>query len=192
MTNKERYQKAFSVLKASREIRMEDLEVKKRANVSKGIAVAAAAALCLVGTNGICYAATGDTWVEKVIVYFEGKEVEKDVTVKDLGNGNYSYSLEVDENGEAVKVETVTDENGKESTMYYVYDNESTQTSEVTPVLVEEDGKVYLQFGDVKEDITVDYADETASGEIVIDGIEYDYEVTGTIDVYSITLKICE
>lgn len=192
MTNKERYQKAFSVLKASREIRMEDLEMKKKVNVSKGVAVAATVALCFAGTNGICYAATGDTWVEKVIVYFDGEEVEKDVTVKDLGNGNYGYSLEVDENEESVKMEIVTDEEGNETKKYYSSSNKEAQTSEVTPMLVEEDGKVYLQFGDAKEDITEDYADETASGKMVIEGMEYEYEVTGTVDIYSITLKTCE
>lgn len=129
---------------------------------------------------------------EKVIVYFDGKEEEKDVTVTDLGNGDYGYSLEVDENEGAVNMEIVTDEEGNETKKFYSSSNEGEQTSEVTPLLVEEDGKVYLQFGDVKEDITEDYTDKTASGKMVIEGVEYEYEVTGTIDIYSITLESCE
>ena len=85
---------------------MEDIEMSKNVIFTKAVAVAAAVALCFVGSNGICYAATGDTWVEKMIVYFNGEPKEMDVEVKDLGGGDYSYTMEVPDNssGSAVIV----------------------------------------------------------------------------------------
>ena len=59
MTNKEKYQKAFSVLHASDRCRMEaeDMMKMKKANYKKTVAAAAAAAILLAGGTGTAYAA---------------------------------------------------------------------------------------------------------------------------------------
>ncbi|MBQ6695508.1 MAG: hypothetical protein IJN16_02265 [Lachnospiraceae bacterium] len=115
MTNKEKYQRAFSTLKASEKLEVEDIIMSKNKVWTKGIAVAAAIAVCFVGSNSICYAATGETWVEKMMVYFNGEAVEMDVEVTDLGNGDYSYTMEVPDNSSGSAV-IVTDEEGENVT----------------------------------------------------------------------------
>ena len=112
MTNREKYQQAFSVLKASKEIQMEEITMKKSNLLKTTVAAAAAVAVCFVGSNSICYAATGETWVEKMIVFINGEATKTEVNVTDLGNGEYEYSMEVTEDMSSVGISIVTDENG--------------------------------------------------------------------------------
>ncbi len=112
MTNREKYQQAFSVLKASKEIQMEEITMKKNNILKTTVAAAAAVAICFVGSNSICYAATGETWVEKMIVFINGEATETEVNVTDLGNGDFEYSVEVTEDMSSVGISITTDENG--------------------------------------------------------------------------------
>ena len=145
MTNKEKYKQAFSVLHASTDVRLEDIMKKKSANVAKRIAVAAVAlTIGFVGSNGVCYAATGETWVEKVFVKVNG--VDTEVTKMELEDGMVGFEIELppyqdgenleeqsaiiitdEENIEDVDITygedggvtavTITDENGEVSTL---------------------------------------------------------------------------
>lgn len=45
-------------------------------------------ALCLVASNGICYAATGHSWVTKAIVYINGEASEQDIVMEKQEDGN--------------------------------------------------------------------------------------------------------
>ena len=180
MTNKEKYQKAFSVLKPSGNIRMEDLNMK-RFHLSKVVAAAAAAVICFVASNSICYAATGNTWVEKMVVFFDGEAVETDVEVTDLGEGNYSYTLEVPDEGTAEIVVT-TDESERNVTSFAIMKEES-------PYLSEEEGEVWLYYQEGKVNITEDFADGTAEGTMSMNGNEYHYHVTGTVEEYNIAVE---
>lgn len=82
MTNKNKYKQAFSVLHASDDIDLEVLMMKKEKNkkgIIKKVGIAVAGfALLFVGSNGIAYAATGSTWVSKIINFTtaNGSEVE--------------------------------------------------------------------------------------------------------------------
>lgn len=101
MTNKEKYKQAFSGLHASIDVRMEDIMKKKSANITKRIAVAAAAlAIGFAGSNGVCYAATGETWVEKVFVKVNGTDTEAIVTENEDGTVSYDIKLEPYQDGE--------------------------------------------------------------------------------------------
>lgn len=180
MTNKEKYQKAFSVLKPSGNIRMEDLNMK-RFHLSKVVAAAAAAVICFVASNSICYAATGNTWVEKMVVFFDGEAVETDVEVTDLGEGNYSYTLEVPDEGTAEIVVT-TDESERNVTSFAIMKEES-------PYLSEEEGEVWLYYQEGKVNITEDFADGMAEGTMIADGNEYHYHVSGTVEEYNIAVE---
>ncbi len=180
MTNKEKYQKAFSVLKPSGNIRMEDLNMK-RFHLSKVVAAAAAAVICFVASNSICYAATGNTWVEKMVVFFDGEAVETDVEVTDLGEGNYSYTLEVPDEGTAEIVVT-TDESERNVTSFAIMKEES-------PYLSEEEGEVWLYYQEGKVNITEDFADGTAEGTMSMNGNEYHYHVSGTVEEYDISVE---
>ena len=101
MTNKEKYKQAFSGLHASIDVRMEDIMKKKSANITKRIAVAAAAlAIGFAGSNGVCYAATGETWVEKVFVKVNGMDKEAIVTENEDGTVKYDIKLDPYHDGE--------------------------------------------------------------------------------------------
>lgn len=114
MTNREKYKQAFSVLHASTDVGLEDIMKKKSANVAKRIAVAAIAlTVGFVGSNGVCYAATGETWVEKVFVKVNGVDKEAIVTENEDGTVNYDITLDPYQDGENYvepKVSILTDE----------------------------------------------------------------------------------
>ncbi len=186
MTNKEKYQQAFSTLKASRKIEMEDIVMNKNVVFTKGIAVAAAVALCFVGSNSICYAATGATWVEKMIVYFNGEPVEQDVEVTDLGGGDYSYTMEVPD-GSSGSAVIVTDSAGEDITFSIV--TEEVEVTAMKADIVVEDGIQWFCFEGERVDITEDFADGEASGTISVAGKEYAYQLTGTVDEYSVMIE---
>lgn len=134
MTNKDKYKQAFSVLHASTDVRMEDIMKKKSANVAKRIAVAAVAlTVGFVGSNGVCYAATGETWVEKVFVKVNG--VDTEVTKMELEDGMVGFEIELPpyqdgENLEEQSAIIITDEESLED-VTITYD-ESGQANGVT------------------------------------------------------------
>ncbi len=134
MTNKDKYKQAFSVLHASTDVRMEDIMKKKSANVAKRIAVAAVAlTIGFVGSNGVCYAATGETWVEKVFVKVNG--VDTEVTKMELEDGMVGFEIELPpyQNGENLEEQSaiiITDEENLED-VTITYD-ESGQANGVT------------------------------------------------------------
>jgi hypothetical protein len=80
-------------------------------NAVKFVAMAAAAlAITVVASNGICYAATGETWIGKMKVLINGVETEQEVTweqQEDMLVG--TIEMEVEE-GEPFEMEIVTEE----------------------------------------------------------------------------------
>ncbi len=140
MTNKEKYKQAFSGLHASIDVRMEDIMKKKSANITKRIAVAAAAlAIGFAGSNGVCYAATGETWVEKVFLKVNG--VDTEVKKMELDEGMVGYEIELPpyKNGENLEeqvaiiisdeenlenVNVTYDENGRENGITVEFEKE--------------------------------------------------------------------
>lgn len=193
MTNKEKYQQAFSVLKASRPIEVEDLKMNKNMVLKRIVAAAAAVALCFGASNGICYAATGATWVEKMVVIFNGQEIEKPVQVTSLGNGDFSYTMPVSGETGAMQMTIVTDEGGLDATPVIVSSDEGVVVPDDTPMIsVEDDGKIYIKYGEAKVDITEDFEDGEASGTLKFNDLEYKFLVEGNVEVNSITLRLCE
>jgi len=181
MTNKEKYKQAFSILRASGKIKMEDLKMKK-SKISKVAVAVAALAACFVATNSICFAAIGDTWVEKVIIYLNGQTVEVEAEMRDLGDGNYSCVMEV-------PAET----SGGISTVVvggYTRPTEFTivSSTEEEAYIKEENGVIQFCYREVCLDITADYADGAAAGTFTANGKEYNYSVTGNAEEYEISL----
>ena len=140
MTNKEKYKQAFSGLHASIDVGMEDIMKKKSANIAKRIAVAAVAlAIGFAGSNGVCYAATGETWVEKVFLKVNG--VDTEVKKMELDEGMVGYEIELPpyKNGENLEEQVVIiisdeenlenvnvtyDENGRENGITVEFEKE--------------------------------------------------------------------
>ena len=181
MTNKEKYKQAFSVLKASGKIEMEDLKMKK-SKISKVAVAAAAVVACFVATNSICFAATGDIWVEKVIVYLNGQPVETEAEIRDLGDGNYSCFMELPaESSEGIS--TVVVSGSKEPSEFIIVSE-----TEEEAYIKEENGIIQFCYRGVCVDITADYEDGKAEGSITAEGKEYNYSVTGNVEEYEISL----
>lgn len=124
MTTREKYKQAFSVLKSSDDITLEELMMKKekqRMKKLKNIRIAAACFVFLfVCTNGIAYAATGSTWISEILHFT-------------TGNGS--------------EVEMIQNENS----MYFSIQREEQNNTDYVSV---ENGRLYFVLDEKKEDVT--------------------------------------
>lgn len=103
MTNKERYQNMENEIHVPSEalgkvMSMKKENFKKKSVVKFAVSAAAAFAAVFVVSNGICYAATGNTWVEKATVYVNGEAKEVDIHyTKDENGTTGTMKLDVEE-----------------------------------------------------------------------------------------------
>ena len=190
MNNKEFYTDTFNeihvpaaVLGRVRDMKMEREAIKRQSKLRYAVSAVAVLAVCLIASNGICYAATGDTWIQKVSFYVNGEKQELDVTMHKEGDTVVGeVTREVDEGEEAYVV--TTDNIGSDEEI--VVESAIKDSS-----LISEGDKVYLVIGDnlKKIDITEDFADGKCSGSFELEGLTYNYEVTGTVEESSISLN---
>lgn len=190
MNNKEFYTDTFNeihvpaaVLGKVRDMKMEREAIKRQSKLRYAVSAVAVLAVCLIASNGICYAATGDTWIQKVSFYVNGEKQELDVTMHKEGDTVVGeVTREVDEGEEAYVV--TTDNIGSDEEI--VVESAIKDSS-----LISEGDKVYLVIGDnlKKIDITEDFADGKCSGSFELEGLTYNYEVTGTVEESSISLN---
>ena len=133
-------------------------KTKKRTAALKFVTATCAALLgAFVVTNGVCYAATGETWVEKATVYVNGEPVEMDV--------------QMTQNGETTIGEVT----------YTVEDADGGSPNATNMVLESADGHVVLAPEGVEPiDLTDQLkANGTATGTYDKDGATYVYQVSG-------------
>lgn len=188
------YKSTFDEIHASDELlrkvkNMTEAKPKKKIYaVRKVLYVAAAVVIMLVASNAIVYAATGETWVEKIAVHViaNGDEQDVDVVKTTDENGNISYEMNIEEKN-GVKQSFVFGGDGDVD----IKDGETIvfETPGTEPVLTEEDGKIYLELPamDIKEDITDDFADGKASVTINdTDGNKLVISIEGTVDEYTV------
>ena len=84
-------------------------EFKGRTAVKYIAAAVLALVITVVASNGICYAATGETWIGKIKVLINGVETEHDVTWQQDGD-TLIGTLEMElEEGEPFEMEIATD-----------------------------------------------------------------------------------
>lgn len=204
MKNKEYYQSTFdevhvpeAVLGKVKGMKMEEKKIQKKSKLRYAAAIAAAFGLCIVASNGICYAATGNTWVEKVILHINGEAVEQDITWHqdgDLVYGEFEYETDGEEPAviEFYDAEaSVPDGTGYGFIAGKASEDETMENSESDfhTEILQENERIYLVIGDSKIDITEDFADGECSGSFEFKGVTFDYEVTGTVDEYSVNVK---
>ncbi len=165
-------------------------------SVLKSAAIAFGAfTITFVASNGICYAATGETWVGKAIVYINGEKQEHEITYVQEGDKIVGkIEFEVDEQQDiAVQVDDEAD--GAVEYNIQVDSNADTSSEYDDAALVDmailETGndKVYLVILDKTADITEDYADGEAKGQIDVNGQTVNYTVKGNRDEYEITIN---
>lgn len=167
-------------------------KTKKAPKLALRYATVAMAAL--IGTfavsNGVCYAATGETWVEQVVVMVGGDPVE--VTVKGTEPVVVSVHADGAAEGEVVYQTSATAEAGQGGAgaqgAYVVSELGAAEAGDGTAALVLEgaDGRVYVSVaGGDPVDVTDALArDGAASGTCEVGGVPYAYQVTGEKGAY--------
>lgn len=135
-------------------------------NVMRKVAIAAAVLLTLfAGSNGIAYAMTGETWVEKIIIRRneDGVEYEMEAEVHQLKNGETVYYGEyTTPDG---MLHSAVDYDGEGPYIYFWFEDEGAE-------IWSHDGKTYIWDGDMELDISEDFADDGhARGTYVVNGI---------------------
>ncbi len=111
---KEKIRKVYDEIHAPEALLGKVMEMKKdefkgRTAVKYIAAAVLALAITVVASNGICYAATGETWIGKMKVWINGVETEQDVTWQQDGDTLVGImEMEVEE-GEPLSLEIATD-----------------------------------------------------------------------------------
>lgn len=154
MTNKERYQQAFSALPSSRKLHLEveemaQIQKKHKKNIAVAVAVACAA---LIGAGGTAYAADLGGIQTKVNIWINGKQVE---AIENTNGGGRSFTITYDgEDGtESMGFGGVSiDEDGNETWLngeeIVAHINESANVEQ------DRDGRIWVYYYDQKVEIT--------------------------------------
>lgn len=199
MNNANRYKAMMGEVHASADligkVKGIPMEKTKKRGVALRLATAACAGLLgvFVVTNGVCYAATGETWVEKATVWVNGEPVEMDVQMRQEGDvtmGTVEYTVEdaVGEGGDIAM--TMSAEDGDFSNMAYTIKDYTTEGTDAADgaaegmVLESDDGHVLLVPGDGSQAEPIDITDQIkaqggATGTFEMDGATYVYQVSG-------------
>ena len=158
MTNKEKYQKAFSVLHASDRCKMEaeDRMKMKKANYKKTVAAAAAVAILLVGGTGTAYAANVGGIQRTIQLWIYGDQTTATLTANDDDTYTITYS---DKDGNEKTMGTGGIAIQADGTEAPVTPEEIEEQLNTPDVEYEEDGSVWVYYQDQKLDITDKFVD---------------------------------
>lgn len=196
MSNQSQYKAMMGEVHASADLigKVKGIPMEKTKKRTTALKFATATCAALLGvfvvTNGVCYAATGETWVEKATVYINGEPVEMDVQMSQNGDtaiGEINYTVE-DADGEGGEVQmTMISEGGDfDGTTYEIHDYTVEGTEAGSPnaddmVLESSDGHVVLAPEGVEPiDLTDQLAaNGAATGTYDKDGATYVYQVSG-------------
>lgn len=199
MNNANRYKAMMGEVHASADLIGKVKGIPMEKTKKRGVALRLATATCagllgvFVVTNGVCYAATGETWVEKATVWVNGEPVEMDVQMRQEGDvtmGTVEYTVEdaVGEGGDIAM--TMSAEDGDFSNMAYTIKDYTTEGTDAADgaaegmVLESDDGHVLLVPGDGSQAEPIDITDQikaqgAATGTFEMDGATYVYQVSG-------------
>ena len=196
MSNSSQYKAMMGEVHASADLigKVKGIPMEKTKKRTTALKFATATCAALLGvfvvTNGVCYAATGETWVEKATVYINGEPVEMDVQMSQNGDttvGEINYTVE-DADGEGGEVQmTMISEGGDfDGTTYEIHDYTVEGAEGGSPnaddmVLESSDGHVILAPEGIEAiDLTDDLAAHgAATGTYEKDGATYVYQVSG-------------
>ncbi len=189
--NRKYYQDTFDEIHASDHL-LRKVESMKQTKNNKIIRrafklgyAAAAVAVILISSNAIIYAATGNTWIEKVFVTLNGQkqEVEMTKSVDTDGNEVLTATFDVDDTED---ITIVHNEDTAPSSQT------STDTPDIPASIITEGDKVYLKAAEKLIDITEDIKDGSCKGVFEQEETTYQYEITGTPEVYDISISTLE
>lgn len=193
----ENYKKAFDEIHASSQLlrKVKDMnkkEVNKKLRWAGrfGYVAAAIAAVGFISSNAIVYAATGDTWVHKAVVIINGEEKKVDLVKKTDKDGNEIYEgTFVDESDQSIYLaEDSYDKNELGGGGFVAINGDLSETAS----LEKENDRVYLVAGDVRVDITEDIADGKCTGTFEHNNMNFEYEITGNIEMHNINIWVVD
>lgn len=195
MNNANRYKAMMGEVHASADLIGKVKGIPMEKTKKRGVALRLATATCagllgvFVVTNGVCYAATGETWMEKATVWVNGEPMEMDVQMSQQGDvtvGTVEYTVEdaVGEGGDIAM--TMSAEDGDFSNMAYEIKDYTAEGADAAEgmVLESDDGHVLLVPGDGSQAEPIDITDQIkaqggATGTFEMDGATYVYQVSG-------------
>ena len=227
MKNEELYRETFdevhipqALLGKVRSMDMEKKKIARRSKLKYAMTALGMMIAVFLASNGICYAATGSTWIGKMYIIIDGKKTETDVIWTKQDDGTLVAKTKIPEQdgkdeldvfitgkydaddarqtGESTEMPDIEVVKGEDGASVTIQENGASVEGEAVAgvsanevVLEKEEGRVYLvvkEDGQVmaKEDITEDFADGTASGQIIWNGVTYQYQVSGTVEEYDI------
>lgn len=196
MSNQSQYKAMMGEVHASADLigKVKGIPMEKTKKRTTALKFATATCAALLGvfvvTNGVCYAATGETWVEKATVYINGEPVEMDVQMSQNGDttvGEINYTVEdADGEGGEVQMAMISEGGDFDGTTYEIHDYTVEGAEDGSPnaddmVLESSDGHVVLAPEGVEP---IDLTDElaangAATGTYEKDGATYGYQVSG-------------
>lgn len=199
MKNEKRYKETFDKVHVPEELlgKVMDMENQTEKKAKRGwryaMGALAAAFGLFVASNGICYAATGETWVSRMTIYLNGEKIEKEVTWQENEDGTFFAEVEMEGDLECELFAVTDDIELAAGDFSYSFNGEELagEDGEYTFVNVEvetdEDGSVWLRVNQdgtcvAEADVTADLADGMAEGDIAYDGLTYHYQVTQGAD----------
>lgn len=199
MSNASQYKAMMGEVHASADLIGKVKGIPMEKTKKRGVALRLATATCagllgvFVVTNGVCYAATGETWMEKATVWVNGEPMEMDVQMSQQGDvtvGTIEYTMEdaVGEGGDIAM--TMSAEDGDFSNMAYEIKDYTAGGADAADgatggmVLESDDGHVLLVPGDGSQVEPIDITDQikaqgSATGTFEMDGATYVYQVSG-------------
>ena len=199
MSNASQYKAMMGEVHASADLIGKVKGIPMEKTKKRGVALRLATATCagllgvFVVTNGVCYAATGETWMEKATVWVNGEPMEMDVQMSQQGDvtvGTIEYTMEdaVGEGGDIAM--TMSAEDGDFSNMAYEIKDYTAEGADAADgaaegmVLESDDGHVLLVPGDGSQAEPIDITDQikaqgAATGTFEMDGATYVYQVSG-------------
>lgn len=196
MSNQSQYRAMMGEVHASADLigKVKGIPMEKTKKRAAALKFATATCAALLGvfvvTNGVCYAATGETWVEKATVYINGEPVEMDVQMTQNGDttiGEINYTVEdADGEGGEVQMTMISEGGNADDTTYEIHDYTVEGAEGASPnandmVLESSDGHVVLAPEGVEPiDLTDQLkANGAATGTYDKDGATYVYQVSG-------------
>ena len=199
MKNEKWYKETFDKVHVPEELlgKVMDMENQTEKKAKRGwryaMGALAAAFGLFVASNGICYAATGETWVSRVTIYLNGEKVEKEVTWQENEDGTFFAELELENDMECELFAITDDIELATGELSYSFDGEELTGEDGEYAFVscevetDEDGSVWLRVSEngicvAEADVTADLADGMAEGDIAYDGFTYHYQVTQGAD----------
>lgn len=220
MKNEKWYKETFDKVHVPEELlgRVMDMENQTAKKAKRGwrYAMGALAAVfgLFVASNGISYAATGETWVSRMTVCLNGEKYERDITWQECENGKFIGMVLVTESVEwyhsaSIRLAIITEDGLMiEKDLSYSIDDQVLTIIEGDDVYetgncelscemkADEEGSIWLRVNEndiciAEVDLTADLADGTAEGDVAYDECIYHYHVTQQADrKYEVTLSV--